>query len=117
MASNFRTRQLGLARPLVGFCPTLIFSAGLNLIGGYKIDSASLSAISTAGYARYAVRRGDLLQWRHPTALGSVKLVALGFAVVHTVAGFYAWGTGDRRQEKEQTGRAGVFFKDLPGEK
>lgn len=91
-----------------------MFSAGLNALGGYQVDGASLSAIASGLYAHHALRRGDLSLLGRYSAISTVKLVTLQLAVINTVAGLYAFATGDRRKESLVTGRYGVFAKDLP---
>lgn len=96
---HFRPFQ---AMPMLLFTPMLLLSSYLN-IGGFKIDSAGLTAAWSGLYVLLAARRRPARGLRQRfTARGAVRLTAMGLASVNTVAGSMVYATGDREAEKEE---------------
>lgn len=88
--------------PMLLFTPVLLLSGYLN-IGGFKVDSAGLTAAWSGLYALLAARRRPAASLRRRfTARGAVRLTAMGLASVNTVAGAVVYATGDREAEKEE---------------
>lgn len=96
---HFRPFQ---AMPMLLFTPMLLLSGYLN-IGGFKIDSAGLTAAWSGLYVLLAARRRPAQGLRQRfTARGAVRLTAMGLASVNTVAGSMVYAIGDREAEKEE---------------
>lgn len=88
--------------PMLLFTPMLLLSSYLN-IGGFKIDSAGLTAAWSGLYFLLAARRRPAQGLRQRfTARGAVRLTAMGLASVNTVAGLQVYVMGDREKEKEE---------------
>lgn len=88
--------------PMLVFTPMLVLSSYLNL-GGFKIDSAGLSAAWSGLYFLLAARRRPVQGLRQRfSAKGAVRLGAMGLASVNTVSGLAVYTMGDREAEKEE---------------
>lgn len=79
----------------------LLLSSYLNL-GGFKIDSAGLTAAWSGLYVLLAARRRQSVFKQRFSARGAVRLTAMGLASVNTVAGAQVYATGNREAEKEE---------------
>ncbi|KAI0019410.1 hypothetical protein F4780DRAFT_444213 [Xylariomycetidae sp. FL0641] len=81
--------------------PVLLFSSYANL-QGFKIDSAGIGAAASGTYALLAFRRRPDRFLSRFTVGGVVRVAALGLGVANALAGFYVYGTGNRKAEKEE---------------
>lgn len=84
---------------MVVFTPILLLSSYLN-IGGFKIDSAGITAAWSGLYVLLAARRRPASLRQRFTARGAVRGIAMGLGGLNAVAGGYAYATGDREAEK-----------------
>jgi hypothetical protein len=93
------------------FPPLLIFSSYLTL-AGFKIDGAGMTAAWSGIYTLLAARRRPASLRSRFSLRGFVRGSAMGLGAANTVAGFYTYGTGDRKREEEErreVNRWGVY--------
>lgn len=83
------------------FAPVLLFSSYMN-IAGFKIDSAGFTAAWSGMYVLLALRRKPASLMKKFTARGAVRGAAIGLGTANTIAGGWAYATGDRAAEKAQ---------------
>ncbi|ROW06935.1 hypothetical protein VMCG_03970 [Cytospora schulzeri] len=87
--------------PMLVFTPMLVIGSYLN-VAGYKIDSAGLTAAWSGLYVLLAARRRPASLRQRFTARGATRVAAMGLGTINAVAGGYAYGTGDREEEKQE---------------
>lgn len=83
------------------FAPLLLFSSYLN-VAGFKIDSAGMTAAWSGLYVLLAARRRPASLRNKWSLRGGVRAAAMGLGTVNTVAGGWAYMTGNRKAEEEE---------------
>lgn len=90
--------------PMV-FAPALLFSSYVSL-AGFPTDSAGMTCAWSGLYALLALRRKQKLSSKF-SPRGIVRASAISLGVANSIAGGYAYATGDRkRDEAERKARA-----------
>lgn len=69
-------------------------------MGGFKVDSAALTATWSGLYVLLAARRRPASLRQRFTARGAVRLGAMGLGSANVLAGGYAYSVGNREAEK-----------------
>ncbi|KAK4166246.1 hypothetical protein QBC43DRAFT_368569 [Cladorrhinum sp. PSN259] len=96
------------------FSPLLTFSSYLTL-AGFKIDGAGMTAAWSGIYFLLAARRRPGSIRNKLSLRGGVRATAMGLAGANTIAGGYAYATGNRKeeeQERKELNRWGVYKDD-----
>ncbi|KAK4228911.1 hypothetical protein QBC38DRAFT_473735 [Podospora fimiseda] len=100
--------------PILLFTPLLTFSSYLTL-AGFKTDGAGMTAAWSGMYFLLAARRRPASLKTRFSLRGGVRATAMGLAAVNTIAGGYAYATGDRKaeeQERKELDRWGMYNND-----
>ena len=80
------------------FAPALLFSSYVSL-AGFPTDSAGMTCAWSGLYALLALRRKQKFTSKF-SARGIVRGSAIGLGFANSVAGGYAYATGDRKKDE-----------------